>query len=475
MGGFMLYDGNIARRPLQLEELEEMHNEGQVEWPKITESEIQDRSKGDTLSKGIVILQTSWFLGQCIARGTTGLAITELELMTLAFASLNIVTYFFWWNKPVDVRYPELVHSKLVLSVEPDPIQPGSNPSALNKSLSDRVRDAIMFLPRLLGPIRSSSIRLRDAVISFPHSLSSLFSSIASTAHTIRSYHLQGTMSLHLLLILMHPVQAVLGLCKQMLRAVKGKSSRTDRVSTFYAARLGPNVFPLMALACSIIGTAFGGIHCIAWSFQFPSHQEQMLWRISSTIITCGPPLIAYVSSLFPRFRAGQTIFEIKLPYYIWRYVSSAVSNFYHSCIRHMTTPTSSIEKPHTWRNSQLSIVTMAPDGFDHVVQYTTTLAADRSSIWTLDSSDPLPPLNHDGDAISLASAAQSIWSNKLCSWRVLFGAIFRAFLLFLLASTVIVYIAARLALFVQAFLALRALSPSALQDMDWTSVIPHF
>ena len=35
---------------------------------------------------------------------------------------------------------------------------------------------------------------------------------------------------------------------------------------------------------------SFGGIHCIAWSFAFPSSTEQLLWRISSIAIT-GIPL----------------------------------------------------------------------------------------------------------------------------------------------------------------------------------------
>lgn len=111
MGGFMLYTEGEAQGPLTLEDLETLYRNGKIQWPKITEAEIQDKSKGDALSKGIATLQTSWFLVQCIVRGSTGLVITELELLTLAFASLNAVTYFFWWNKPMDVRYPHPVHS----------------------------------------------------------------------------------------------------------------------------------------------------------------------------------------------------------------------------------------------------------------------------------------------------------------------------------------------------------------------------
>jgi len=73
---------------------------------KISEEDIKDRSKGDILSKLIAISQTTWFILQCIARGQQKLTLTELELVTLALASLNAVTYVFWWHKPLGVQVP---------------------------------------------------------------------------------------------------------------------------------------------------------------------------------------------------------------------------------------------------------------------------------------------------------------------------------------------------------------------------------
>jgi len=73
---------------------------------KISEGDIKDRSKGDILSKLIAILQTTWFILQCIARGQQKLTLTELELVTLALASLNAITYVFWWHKPLGVQVP---------------------------------------------------------------------------------------------------------------------------------------------------------------------------------------------------------------------------------------------------------------------------------------------------------------------------------------------------------------------------------
>src|SRR5258705_3243289 len=77
---------------------------------KISEEDIKDRSKSDILSKLIAISQTTWFILQCIARGQQRLTLTELELVTLALASLNAITYVFWWHKPLGVQVPIRVY-----------------------------------------------------------------------------------------------------------------------------------------------------------------------------------------------------------------------------------------------------------------------------------------------------------------------------------------------------------------------------
>jgi len=104
MGGFTLHEGGKPVRVLRAKDLEKLSKAGKIEWPMITKEEIEDRSKGDYLSKTIVLLQTTWFVGQCIARGAYGLTVMELEVVTLAFASLTGVIYFLWWDKPLDVH-----------------------------------------------------------------------------------------------------------------------------------------------------------------------------------------------------------------------------------------------------------------------------------------------------------------------------------------------------------------------------------
>jgi hypothetical protein len=75
-----------------------------------TETELKDRGKSDGLTKLIVLVQTLWFVVQCIARGTQHLPLTELEVVTLAYTMLNFFIYVFWWKKPQNVGCPIRVY-----------------------------------------------------------------------------------------------------------------------------------------------------------------------------------------------------------------------------------------------------------------------------------------------------------------------------------------------------------------------------
>jgi hypothetical protein len=220
MGGFELYDSDGERPlfPLDVENIEKLVQSGAIDFPKIAKKEIEDRSKGDIISKGLAVVQTGWFIAQCIARGAEHLAITELEIMTVAFAFLNFVTYIFWWNKPLNVTCP----IRIVLKEGHSAPQPRS-PEIV--SLWDR----LLRIFTLMDPDRD------------------------------------GTLQVDLL--------------------------REKRVSTFYAGSIddeSKSYWTLM-IAEILIAMIFGGIHCIAWSFSFPTHVEQILWRVSSIAIISIP------------------------------------------------------------------------------------------------------------------------------------------------------------------------------------------
>ncbi|KAG2356413.1 hypothetical protein BDR07DRAFT_1200939, partial [Suillus spraguei] len=66
-----------------------------------TSEQIHDRSKGNAISKGLIMLQVAWFIMELITPVIYHLEITQLEIGTFAFAVLNFLTYVVWWNKPL--------------------------------------------------------------------------------------------------------------------------------------------------------------------------------------------------------------------------------------------------------------------------------------------------------------------------------------------------------------------------------------
>lgn len=72
----------------------------------VTEAAIRDRSKTNALAKLITVAQVTWFIVQFIERWATHQPRTQLEVMTVAYAALNVVMYALWWNKPYNVDEP---------------------------------------------------------------------------------------------------------------------------------------------------------------------------------------------------------------------------------------------------------------------------------------------------------------------------------------------------------------------------------
>ncbi|KAG2069405.1 hypothetical protein BDR04DRAFT_1078194 [Suillus decipiens] len=229
MGGFMLYVNGepylTLRRP---DDILKLICTGCIDAPTLTAKQIRDKSKGNAISKGLVILQVAWFVMQFITRVIYHLKNTQLEVGTLAFAVLNFLTYAVWWNKPLDVQCPHPVYWK---STEP--------PATMLKDLRINVpgSDQVAGWRMLVQEIRFSFVDL-------------------------------------------------MGLLKRTL------TSRLRVLTFDGSIKLGDSDHTVLLLAGVLMATIFGGIHCMAWYFAFNTYQEQMLWRMSAVAIICVPWLI---------------------------------------------------------------------------------------------------------------------------------------------------------------------------------------
>uniref|UniRef100_A0A0W0GF53 Uncharacterized protein n=2 Tax=Moniliophthora roreri TaxID=221103 RepID=A0A0W0GF53_MONRR len=223
----------------------------------ITEDEINDNlSHGDIISKSIAVVQTTWFLLQVIARAVEGIAITELEIVTVAFALLNFGTYFLWWNKPLRIRHPVRVYWRQNEWKEKS--------ESTDESTDGQTGRGAIFkgISTLTNYIIGSDDEVDSALTLF-------------------------------FLVMFIPLFVVIWFFVACWTVLVGDPDTENRRAgsghkVLFSTRLKGAPMRL-SVSVFIIAGLFGAIHCIPWEFQFPTHTEKLLWRVSALTITTGP------------------------------------------------------------------------------------------------------------------------------------------------------------------------------------------
>jgi len=284
MGGFTLHEGGKPVRVLEARELEELWEAGKIKWPTVTQEEIADRSKGDYLSKSIVLFQTTWFVGQCIDRAAYGLTVTELEVVTVAFASLTGVVYYLWWDKPLDVRCSIPVH-----------LLDGPLGEVAGDTEKEETAPQIILSPKI--SVEEITEREEDVVVNAKPLPTTPFQVDTSSPDPARTRIQQflafrrgaceeyGTLFGHGYVFIGFPLKRFFGAFVDMTEC-KTLGDKSLRVPTFYSSYNDDDHNddkPTPPAGC--IATVFGAIHCIAWSFHFATLQERWAWRISAILI----------------------------------------------------------------------------------------------------------------------------------------------------------------------------------------------
>ena len=91
-------------RPLRPHILLNLAERGQFDRLNLPAAELADKSKFDVLGNLVASVQALWFCMQSIARVQQGLAISLLEVSTMAHVALSAFTLFLWWQKPQSVN-----------------------------------------------------------------------------------------------------------------------------------------------------------------------------------------------------------------------------------------------------------------------------------------------------------------------------------------------------------------------------------
>ncbi|TFK61787.1 hypothetical protein BDN72DRAFT_721898, partial [Pluteus cervinus] len=262
----------------------------ELRFPK---KQVEDRSKGDFLSKGLVTLQTSWFVIECIARSQQHLPITKLEVVTLAFAVLNIITYGFWWDKPLNVNCQVEIHIRPEVSqdgLETKGSREGGNevdqearqaPEASSAGNEEDGNDAKE------GGDNQESSQLLMTPGGQDHS-----DEDTTTTENGRNQEKSSTsgnwllrlprwaydgLIVHLFMALVLPIQDMF----RCFHVEKG----ARHVPMFYGYYTSAEDLLRIRLMACLIGMILGAIHFIPWNSHFPTHVELVLWRSSSLLL----------------------------------------------------------------------------------------------------------------------------------------------------------------------------------------------
>ncbi|KAK0217485.1 hypothetical protein EDD85DRAFT_781547 [Armillaria nabsnona] len=300
--------------------------------PKLLESlakvravDIKDKSKGDALSKTIVLLQISWFVVQCCVRAARKLPITLLEMSALGFAVLSITSYAAWWEKPVDILYQirleedpsmdadqdgcTLYKVGVPSDVDPEPmaaLSPARSIDSYEKSPGVNSSNPIELFPLpntasfkptagySSGWTHNSPAIDTSALNDIAHPFrpevyaeSSLLEFCFKTAQRFGKRAIRPFTDIHFSVMgFIFGDDIGSGVNRPVPTAATGAAGMSccdGGTST------EDNDFSVRLLAVFYVGGLFGAIHCTAWSFNFPSHAEKVLWRTSSVAIIQSP------------------------------------------------------------------------------------------------------------------------------------------------------------------------------------------
>lgn len=235
--------------------------------------------------------------------------------------------YYFWWDKPLGVKKPIKVYLHLpsipvsiiqwdymryLLLKEVQADFASSVSSSLRPSILQKFFNSIRQLqssisqpraslqPRLVQKLLLSSLRsISQLRISLWPNL--VRKSLSSSLRQMQSSISRFPRNLHFLVSDWYRAPATL------LFSITSTTYISDPacVPTFYAPEDEDDLETLVLTVLPFVAIIFGALHLIAWQFYFPSHVEQMLWRVGSLAITILPSVALAARILYrilPRF-----------------------------------------------------------------------------------------------------------------------------------------------------------------------------
>lgn len=248
---------------------------------------ICDKSKSDNAAKLLALIQVTWFSAQCILRTSYHLPLSQLESMTLGYIPLFIVTYFFWWNKPKDIRSPSLV---VLPEMSPEQLHGFESMAVSNKFDNEGMKDQTSYwniwylTPRVFEKVEEDRL-IQEARTKALKSSNKNPTTEQPCEVTINEREIRD---------IEHQYEP----CKDIV------VSHWD--PDLYRSRIWP-------LTC-LLGVSFGALHLVSWNTMFPTIVELWLWRVSAFISIVSMLIFMHFEKVVLRWDGILTLFSLSSP-----------------------------------------------------------------------------------------------------------------------------------------------------------------
>ncbi|KAJ6049543.1 uncharacterized protein N7446_007129 [Penicillium canescens] len=190
------------------------------------------------------------------------LALIQLESMTLGYIPLFIVTYFFWWNKPKDIRSPSIVG---LPDMTPEQMQTFESMAVSNKFDNEGIKHQVShwnvwyLTPRVFEKEEEDRI-MREA---------------RATSEKLAKNSIQTA----------NPNPDITYTTTNNESEAQNIGEQVKIRKDIVVAHWDPGLYrsKIWPVTC-LFGVSFGALHLVSWNTIFPTIIELWLWRASAFV-----------------------------------------------------------------------------------------------------------------------------------------------------------------------------------------------
>jgi len=212
-----------------------------IDLPDVSSRYLEKLDRGNKLAKAFALLQIIYLIIELTARKIANLPSTQLEIATLAYSLSSMITYVLYWSRPQGVESLHIIKAKKMPNV-------------------DTIWNMINYVSNYMWTLCrcENGIDTELDLVPLPND---------------SGY------------VLFHALDGWLG------RVLCAAGFNKEALPLAYGVVAGSSLF--------------GGLHCLAWRFRFPTSEEALAWKICSILTTCLPilsiaPFVAWQRRILP-------------------------------------------------------------------------------------------------------------------------------------------------------------------------------